>query len=462
MRVTETIAAIATATGNSGIGIVRVSGDEAIEICDRIFVANNNKKRLADAPSHTVHYGNIVADGKIIDEVLAIVMKAPNTYTREDTVEIDCHGGAYIVNKVLECVINAGARPAEPGEFTKRAFLNGRIDMSEAEAVIDVINAQNNFALESSINHLKGSVSEKIRDLRGKILYNIAFIESALDDPEHISLDGYKDELEQLVCEIKDELKIILELSEDGRILAEGINTVILGKPNVGKSTLLNVLAGSERAIVTHVAGTTRDVLEEHIKIRGLSLNIADTAGIHRTNDVVEKIGVNKAKEYAEKSDLIIFVADATRPLSADDMEIIDFIRDKKAVILLNKTDMQIASGSVGAAELEMISGRKVISISAKMNTGIGLLKDEIEKMFYSGEVDFNNQVYITNIRQKKAVQNAYESILHVEKSIKNSMPEDFYSIDLMGAYQSLGYVIGEALEDDLIDEIFSRFCMGK
>lgn len=459
MRVTDTIAAIATASSSSGIGIIRVSGDNAIEICDKIFEANKKGKKLAEAKSHTVHYGNIVDGGKIIDEALVMVMKAPNTYTRENTVEIDCHGGVYITNRILDIVIDAGARPAEPGEFTKRAFLNGRIDLSQAEAVIDVINAKNNFALESSVSRLKGSVSDKIKELREELLYNIAFIESALDDPEHISLDGYNGKLKCDVDKIKDGLKNILELSEDGRIMTEGINTVILGKPNVGKSSLLNALSGTDRAIVTHIAGTTRDTLEEHINIRRLSLNVIDTAGIHNTEDVVEKIGIKRALDSAEKSDLIIFVADAAKPLDGDDREIIDFITDKKVIVLLNKTDEKII---LSKKELEDVTGQKVIEISAKKNTGIDLLKNEIENMFCVGEIDFNDQLYITNARQKRAIKDAYESILQVEKSLNEGIPEDFYSIDLMDAYQSLGFVIGESLEDDLVDEIFSKFCMGK
>lgn len=459
MKLKETIAAVATASSNSGIGIIRVSGNEAIEICDKIFEANKKGKGLADAASHTVHYGNIVDDGKIIDEVLVIVMRAPNTYTREDTVEIDCHGGVHIVNRALEVVLKNGARPAEPGEFTKRAFLNGRIDLSQAEAVIDVINAKNDFALESSVSQLKGSVSEKIRKLREKLLYNIAFIESALDDPEHISLDGYDVELKAVIDKVKTELKNIIDLSEDGRVMTEGINTVILGKPNVGKSSLLNILSGADRAIVTHIAGTTRDTLEEHINIRGLSLNIIDTAGIHDTDDIVEKIGVERAIDSAKAADLIIFVADATKPLDGDDKEIIHFIKDKKVIVLLNKTDDKIV---LRADMLEAAVHHKVIEISARENTGIDLLKDEIENMFNSGKIDFNDQLYITNARQKGAIRDAYESILQVEKSLNDGMPEDFYSIDLTDAYQSLGFVIGESLEDDLIDEIFGKFCMGK
>lgn len=342
MKVVDTIAAIATASGNSGIGIIRVSGDEAIEIVDKIFKSVNSDKKLVNVKSHTINYGHIVDNDKVIDEVLVSVMNGPHSYTGEDVVEINCHGGMIVIRKILEIVLKNGARTAEPGEFTKRAFLNGRMDLSQAEAVMDVINAKNEFALSSSIEQLNGRVSEKIKSLREKIIYNIAFIESALDDPEHISIDGYSEKLSKILEEVNGELSRLINNFDNGRIVKEGVKTVILGKPNAGKSSLLNLLLGEERAIVTDIEGTTRDTLEESINLNGVFLNLIDTAGIRDSEDVVEQIGVNKAKELAEKSDLVIFVADASKELDENDKEIINLIKDKTAMFLLNKSDLRI------------------------------------------------------------------------------------------------------------------------
>lgn len=388
-----------------------------------------------------------------------MVMKAPHSYTAEDTVEIDCHGGVLIVKKILELVIRNGARAAEPGEFTKRAFLNGRIDLSQAEAVMDVIQAKNEYALKSSLDQLSGSMSRKIRDLREKILYEIAFIESALDDPEHISLNGYVEKLLTKVGEWISQVKKLLESADNGRVMTEGIKTVILGKPNAGKSSLMNILLGQERAIVTEIAGTTRDTLEENIYLHGISLNVVDTAGIRETEDVVEKIGVVRAMSAAESADLIIYVVDGSCPLDKNDQEIMDFIREKQAVVLLNKSDLDMV---VSKEELEQRSEHRVISISAKEQTGMEALEEEIKSMFYQGEIGFNDEIYITNVRHKEALEKTLESFHMVKESIENGMPEDFYSIDLMGAYSQLGSIIGEEVGEDLVNEIFSKFCMGK
>lgn len=454
----ETIAAIATAVSNSGIGIVRVSGPEAFEITDKIFVRKNGKS-LREENGNTIHYGFIQDGNKRLDEVLVMVMKAPHSYTAEDTVEIDCHGGVLIVKKILELVIRNGARAAEPGEFTKRAFLNGRIDLSQAEAVMDVIQAKNEYALKSSLDQLSGSMSRKIRDLREKILYEIAFIESALDDPEHISLNGYAEKLLTKVGEWISQVKKLLESADNGRVMTEGIKTVILGKPNAGKSSLMNILLGQERAIVTEIAGTTRDTLEENIYLHGISLNVVDTAGIRETEDVVEKIGVVRAMSEAESADLIIYVVDGSCPLDKNDQEIMDFIREKQAVVLLNKSDLDMV---VSKEELEQRSEHRVISISAKEQTGMEALEEEIKSMFYQGEIGFNDEIYITNVRHKEALEKTLESFHMVKESIENGMPEDFYSIDLMGAYSQLGSIIGEEVGEDLVNEIFSKFCMGK
>ena len=335
----DTIAAIATAMTNSGIGIVRISGDEAFDIVKKIYVGKKQKD-LYHQKSHTIHYGYIVDGNDTIDEVLVMIMRGPHSFTGEDTVEINCHGGVYVVKRILETVIKNGARPAEPGEFTKRAFLNGRMDLSQAEAVIDVIHSKNEYALKSSVNQLKGNVQKKIKKIREEIIYHTAFIETALDDPEHISVDGYGETLKITVDKLLEEIDGLLKSSDNGRIIKEGIQTVIVGKPNAGKSSLLNVLVGEDRAIVTDIAGTTRDILEESIQLNGISLNIMDTAGIRDTEDVVEKIGVDKAKSYANEADLIIYVVDASRELDENDFHIINIIQDKKAVILLNKSDL--------------------------------------------------------------------------------------------------------------------------
>lgn len=455
---TDTIAAIATAMSSSGIGIVRISGEEAVLVADRIFEMKNHKK-LSEMPTHSIHYGHIHDEDEVIDEVMVLLMRGPKSYTREDTVEIDCHGGVYVMKRILETVIRHGARPAEPGEFTKRAFLNGRIDLSQAESVIDVIYSKNDFALKSSLSQLSGSVSEKIRDIRGTVLHEIAFIESALDDPEHISLEGYPEQLSEIVSDVVDKIEKLLANSDNGKMLKEGISTVIVGKPNAGKSSLLNTLVGEEKAIVTDIAGTTRDVLEEQINLNGVLLNVIDTAGIRDTEDVVEKIGVERAKKYLKDADLVIYVVDTSTALDENDAEIMELLRDRHAIILLNKSDLEQITT---VEDIRKHLDKPMIPISAKEQTGIDALEKEIKEMFFSGKVTFNDEVYITNIRQKTALQEALRSLKLVQQSIEDDMPEDFYSIDLMNAYEELGTIIGEAVEDDLVNEIFSKFCMGK
>ena len=455
---TDTIAAIATAMSSSGIGIIRISGDAAVQIVDRIFFMKNGKK-LSDMPTHTIHYGHIKDGDEVIDEVMVVLMRAPKSYTKEDTVEIDCHGGVYVMKRVLETVIKYGARPAEPGEFTKRAFLNGRIDLAQAESVIDIIHAKNEFALKSSERQLSGSLSSAVKTVREKLLHEIAFIESALDDPEHISLDGYPKTLQGIVEEAGKEIRKLLANSDNGKILKEGISTVIIGKPNAGKSSLLNTLVGEERAIVTDIAGTTRDVLEEQINLNGIILNVIDTAGIRKTDDVVEKIGVDRAKKYLNDADLATYVVDTSTQLDENDFEIMELLKDRKAIILLNKSDLAPVTDR---ESIRKHLDKKMIAISAKEQTGIGELEETIREMFFTGEVTFNDEVYITNIRHKTALQEAMNSLNLVVQSIMDGMPEDFYSIDLMNAYEELGSIIGEAVEDDLVNEIFSKFCLGK
>ena len=472
----ETIAAVSTGMTNSGIGIVRISGKDAFSIADSIY---KGKKKITDAESHTIHYGHITDGEETVDEVLVMVMKGPHTFTGEDTVEINCHGGTFVVKRVLETVLKHGARAAEPGEFTKRAFLNGKLDLSQAEAVIDVINSENEYALQSSISQLKGSIKYKISDIRNKIIYQTAFIESALDDPEHIDIDGYSETLKKAAEAIIRELKELISSSDNGRVIKEGINTVIVGKPNAGKSSLLNVLSGHERAIVTDIEGTTRDILEEHIRLGDLSLNVIDTAGIRQTDDVIEKIGVDRAKEYAENADLIIYVVDASRNLDENDEKIIRLVRKKKTVILLNKSDLDTVVdeemilkqlyGEISGSMDENIDINKnidkkipVIPVSAKEEKGIKVLEKKLKEMFVNGKISFNDQIYISNARQKIALTDAEKSMQKVVESIEAGMPEDFYSIDLMDAYEALGNITGESVGEDLINEIFSKFCMGK
>ena len=497
----DTIAAIATGLTDSGIGIIRISGPGAVEVGDSLFRLPGGRYFLRDAASHVMQYGFAVDKNRnmeieedsadngydIIDEVMAVVMRGPRSFTGEDTVEIQCHGGVYVMQRILETALKCGARLAEPGEFTKRAFLNGRMDLSQAEAVMDVIQSQNQYALSSSVNQLKGALSEKIKELRGEIIYEIAFIESALDDPEHISLEGYQEKLYGKVEQLLHHIGRLIDTAYDGKLAKEGINTVIVGKPNVGKSSLLNRLIGQERAIVTNVAGTTRDVLTESIRLGDIHLNIVDTAGIRSTEDYVEKIGVDKAKKYADEADLILYVVDASADLDENDREIADFIKNKKRIVLLNKSDLEVR-----VKEEEMISlfaGNEIqhtknqeeifqenhckrdtiqkenfyiIRTSAKEGEGMDVLEQTVKSMFFHGEIKSSSEVFITNMRHTENLQEAYDSLLLVKKSIEDEMPEDFFSIDLMNAYGALGRIIGEEVEDDLVEEIFSKFCMGK
>lgn len=473
---TDTIVAVATALSDAGIGIIRVSGEEAFEIVNKLFVNKYGKHSLLKYDTHTIHYGyfgyfseNDDWKANIVDEVMVTVMKAPNTYTKEETVEINCHGGVLLLQKVLELIVQNGARIAEPGEFTKRAFLNGRIDLAKAEAVIDVIHSQNEFALTSSVNQLKGSVSDAVKSLREEIIYEIAFIESALDDPEHISLDGYEEHLQEKMESVLNRLDKLIAPADNGKLLKEGINTVIVGKPNAGKSSLLNRMVGEERAIVTDIAGTTRDVLQESIKLHGIGLNIIDTAGIRSTEDVVEKIGVERAKEYAGKADLILYVVDASVPLDDSDREIMSVIKDKKVIVLLNKSDLDTVVTEEKICKTLEIDSRsiycqtiKIIRTSTKENLGMEEFENVIKEMFFQGQIKANDEVIITNMRHKEALMDARDSLNMVMNSLENHMPEDFYSIDLMSAYASLGTIIGEEVGEDLVNEIFAKFCMGK
>jgi len=456
---TDTIAAISTPLNSSGIGIVRMSGDEAVMIADKVFRKKGNTK-LSDAVSHTIHYGHIWDETGMIDEVLVMLMRGPKTFTAEDTVEINCHGGVYVMKRVLRALLKNGAVMATPGEFTKRAFLNGRIDLSQAEAVMDLIQSQNNYAMEASLSQLGGEISAIIRELREKIIFEIAYIESALDDPEHISLEDYGDNLREKVSGLLITCEKLKSSFKNGRIIREGINTVILGKPNAGKSSVMNRMLGEERAIVTDVAGTTRDTLEEAVNLDGFTLNMIDTAGIHETEDKVEKIGIERALSSAQKADLILYIIDSTEGVSNEDIDLLKKLQDKPIILLWNKTDRS----SEKELDRNKISGfvSEIIKFSAITGEGLSELIDLLKQMFYDGDISVKHELYITNERHYDALVQTIDSLKLVIDSIDQGLPEDFYSIDMMNAYSSLGLIIGESVEDDLVNEIFSKFCMGK
>ena len=455
----QTIAAISTALNPSGIGIVRITGPEAMDVAYKVYRSKSGKKDIRKAPTHTIHYGFIYDGEECVDEVLVMWMKGPRTYTGEDTVEINCHGGVLAVQKVLEAVLKAGARPADPGEFTKKAFLNGKMDLSQAEAVMDVIESDSKYALQNSLSQLKGSLHDRITKMRETILYHIAYIESALDDPEHISIDGYGEQLKEALLPIKEDLMKMIRSYGNGRLLRDGIRTVILGKPNSGKSSILNMMMGEDRAIVTDIAGTTRDVLEEQIMLGKVALRLADTAGIRETRDVVEKIGVDKARQYASQADLILFVVDSSTEFDQDDEDILSSIRDKKYVVLLNKTDLE---EKTSLELLKQKTDKPILAFSAAEEKGLKELEQLLEEMFFSGVFSFDENITITNSRHKAELEEARQSLELVFGSIEDQMPEDFYSIDLMNAYEHLGNIIGESVGEDLVNEIFSKFCTGK
>ena len=460
IKESDTIAAISTAVSSAGIGIIRISGPDSAAILYKIFDPYN-KKNKSGLESHHIYYGYIKDGDEIIDECIVFIMKAPHSYTREDVVEIDCHGGIAVVYRIMNLVISCGARTAEPGEFTKRAFLNGRIDLSQAEAVMDLIESKNESARRNSLSQLKGQLSEEIKRLRAEVLYEIAYIESALDDPEHISLEGYPDKLECQAESWEESLQKMIDSYDNGRMISEGIRTCIVGKPNAGKSSILNALLGEDRAIVTEIAGTTRDTLEEILTFDGITLNIIDTAGIRNTSDTVEKIGVEKAKREIETADLVLFVIDTSTDLTEEDREIFHNIKGKRKIILMNKSDMpQLISEQDIRIYLE--EEDRVVSVSAKYQRGIEDFMKELKDLMFQGKIHMDHEFYITNVRHKNLLQESLESIKCLLVSIRDHMPEDFFTIDMMNTYEKLGLIIGESVEDDLVNEIFSRFCMGK
>ncbi|MBR6322932.1 MAG: tRNA uridine-5-carboxymethylaminomethyl(34) synthesis GTPase MnmE [Lachnospiraceae bacterium] len=461
----KTIAAISSGLQPSGICIVRMSGPEALTIADAVFRSKNGKKRLSKAKSHTIHYGFISDGTETLDEVLVSVMRAPHTYTGEDTVEINCHGGVLVAKRVLELLIGNGASAAEPGEFTKRAFLNGRMDLSRAEAVIGVINAQNDFALKASVRQLKGAVSVKIRAFREAILDEMSFIEAALDDPEHYNLDGFGEILTEKLSPVLEEVHELIKRADYGSILAEGVRTVIAGRPNAGKSSLLNVLAGFERAIVTEIAGTTRDVLTEQIRLRGISLILMDTAGIRETEDKVEKIGVDRAKEALRDADLVLYVVDAVEGITAEDLEVLSSCENQEVIVLMNKTDLlDQGENAQEEAPLPAFDNPRIhtLSFSAKTQEGLSALEKMIESLYDAEKLLYNDEVMITSARQKALLTEAETSLSLALSGAAEGLSEDFLNVDLMNAYRALGEIIGEEVTDDVIDRVFEKFCMGK
>ena len=481
---TDTIAAISTAVSESGIGVIRISGPDAVEIADRVYRSPGGKKRLAEVDTHTIHYGFIVepegdgnplqsgisgASGKsadVIDEVLVSVMRAPRTYTAEDVVEISCHGGVLAVTRVLDAVLKAGARAAQPGEFTKRAYLNGRIDLTEAEAVMDVIESKNRFALQNAVSQVQGTLYRKIEEVRKEMLYQSAHIEACLDDPEALSYEAYMPEFSSEVQQWTKELSALLATADSGRLMQEGIKAAIVGKPNAGKSSLMNLLLGEDRAIVTPVAGTTRDVLTETITVGGMTLVVTDTAGIRETDDLVEKIGVQRAKGAIERADLVLYLIDSSTCIDIEDQEILNLIQEKKIIILQNKSDLHTLTDEQQirrmASEVGLGDDIPVIPFSATEKTGLDGLISAIRTLFFDGKLSFNDEIVITNARHKELLKRALESLRQLSKSIESQMPEDFYTIDLMSAYEALGEITGQEAGEDLVNEIFSRFCMGK
>ncbi len=471
----DTIAAISTAMSEAGIGIIRVSGPEAAEVGSAVFVRpadlrEGRRTQIREWEPGSIRFGYITdRDGQVIDEVMLSWMKAPHSYTTLDTVEINTHGGLFVMERVLELVLKAGARLAEPGEFTKQAFLGGRIDLSRAEAVMDLIGAGSEYARRTSMAQLRGALSERIRKVREEILYETAYIESALDDPESYDLEGYPDRLGAILQRETADLEDLLAHAEDGRILQDGIRTVILGRPNAGKSSLLNLLAGEERAIVTEIPGTTRDVLRERIRLGELALLVSDTAGIRSTEDMIEEMGVRRAREAAGDADLLLWILDAAQPLSPEDRQIGALIRDRvkegiRCIVLLNKQDLETRLREEDLTALEEIRDLSLplLSFSARTGEGMQELEETIRRLFHADQSHGSNEVHLTAMRHREAVREALEALRLVQHSIEAGLSEDFYTIDLMTAYTALGKILGEAVEDDLVEEIFSRFCMGK
>ncbi len=457
----DTITAIATAPGEAGISIIRMSGPSCVDILDNIFKPKKGSSIKAFSERKLV-YGHIVdkEDDRILDEVLAVYMKAPYTYTKEDIVEINCHGGIVPTRNILEIVLKNGVRMAEPGEFTKRAFLNGRIDLAQAEAVMDLISAKTDKGFDVALNQLEGGLSKKVKEVRSSIVETLSHI--------HVSIDYTEEDIEEITYpelisrtrEIEEKIESMLKTSETGKIIREGLNTVIIGKPNVGKSSLMNALLRESRAIVTDIPGTTRDVIEEQLSVKGIPLKIVDTAGIRETEDVVEKIGVERSKEFFNKADLIILVLDSSDEITKEDREIINHIKDRKALVLLNKTDL---IKRIDEDELErVLPSKRIIKVSILEEEGLSEIEDEIVKMVYGGEVKADNNSFVTNLRHKNSLQKALNSIREGTAAARQYLPFDLLEVDIKDCYDALGEITGDTVDDDIIQKIFANFCLGK
>ena len=456
----DTIVAIATAIGESAIGIVRISGEDSIMIANQIFISKANKK-LVDFSNKELVYGHIVDNEKVIDEVFITYMKAPNTYTCQDIVEINCHGGIIPLNQILKLIMQKGARIAEKGEFTKRAFLNGRLDLSQAEAVMDLISAKTPKGYDIALNQLEGILSKKIIELRDEIVIVMSKIEVGIDYPEEDIEDITYEEILNHLNNISNKISELVKKSETGKVLREGLNTVIVGKPNVGKSSLMNALIRESRSIVTDIPGTTRDIIEEHIHIKGIPLKIVDTAGIRESNDVIEKMGVMRSKEWFNKADLIIFVLNAAESLSQEDIEIMELIKDRNSIVLINKTDLpqNIDMDLIN----EHIGDKIIIKAAITLEHGLDELEDKIVEMVYGGEVNINSEnLIVSNVRHITSLEVAQKQVNEAIESTKNHIPYDFIEVDIKNIYETLGEISGDTIEEDVITKIFSNFCIGK
>lgn len=453
----ETIAAISTPIGEGGISIVRISGEEAVEIANKVFKGAS----LDKVPTHTIHYGHVVdpATGKVIDEVMATVMRAPKTFTREDVVEISCHGGMVVTNDILQLLLANGARMADPGEFTKRAFVNGRIDLTQAESVMDMIRAKTDRAREVAMTQLEGGLLDKIRDLRQELLDTMAQEEVNIDYPEYDMDDMTGQKMKEVAVSVSKKIDKLLATAQEGKIMRSGLATAIVGRPNVGKSSLLNYLTKDDKAIVTDIAGTTRDTLEEYVSVNGVPLKLIDTAGIHETEDKVEKIGVERSKKATEEADLVLLLLDSSRPLSDEDKELLEFTNYKKRIIVLNKSDL---GTKIKKEDIEKLTDDPIVVISILEQENLSQLEKAIEKLFFSGIEDSQNQVLVTNQRQASLLTKAKQSLTDVINGVDDAMPLDLVQIDLTNAWNELGEITGESAPDELITQLFSQFCLGK
>ncbi|MFT9486699.1 MAG: tRNA uridine-5-carboxymethylaminomethyl(34) synthesis GTPase MnmE [Tepidibacillus sp.] len=454
----DTIAAISTALGEGGIAIVRVSGNEAIDIVDRLY---RGRKKLSTVDSHTIHYGKLIDKcGQVIDEVMVTVMRAPRTYTKEDVVEVNCHGGLVSVRRVLDAILEEGARLAEPGELTKRAFLNGRIDLSQAEAVIDLIRSKTDKAMQLALKQVEGKLSRKIKELRQTLLEVLAHIEVTIDYPEHDVESVTHELLLSKTKEVKKEINYLLDTASQGKILREGLSTVIIGRPNVGKSSLLNTLIHENKAIVTEIAGTTRDIIEEYINIKGVPLKLVDTAGIRETEDLVEKIGVERSRKALEEADLVLLVLNFNQELFEDDLRLMELVQGLHVIVIINKTDLP------QKIDLDLVKQKipdaRMILMSVIKEQGIDQLEETISELFFAGQIQTEDLTYVSNARHISLLKRALQSIEDAIHSIEDWLPIDMIAIDVKNAWDLLGEIIGEAVSEDLIDQIFSQFCVGK